>query len=306
MPNWLDRIADLYQRDIVDPGKQPQLLILLAFLITFSLVRLLVHRIRSGHSRIHNLDHGGLHVHHLVWGILLLLTTGFLTISYEPDWPWRPLLAISFGVGAALTLDEFALWLHLQDVYWAKQGRQSVDAVIVATTLLLMVLLSNEFWWNVFELAVGVSEFESGMSGFGGDGGRFARPLAVAYPIFGLLTIVGMWKVLVKTGRRGWLAIVPIVNLVALVHAAGRRGWWAVLFLVPLVNIVVSVFVGEELARRFGRSRRFGIALGLLPPIFYLILGFSDDRYQGASPARKPTPTLPPVQQETPAAPPPA
>jgi hypothetical protein len=58
----------------------------------------------------------------------------------------RNLLAVLFGVGAALTLDEFALWLNLEDVYWAKQGRSSVDAVIVFATLLGMILLGFSFW----------------------------------------------------------------------------------------------------------------------------------------------------------------
>jgi hypothetical protein len=86
---------------------------------------------------------GGLHVHHLVFGIVLLLSTGF-ALALQPGSPWLELLAAGFGIGAGLTLDEYALWLHLEDVYWAEEGRRSVDAVIIAAAiggLLLMGFL---------------------------------------------------------------------------------------------------------------------------------------------------------------------
>jgi hypothetical protein len=86
---------------------------------------------------------GGLHVHHLVFGIVLLLSTGF-ALALEPGSPWLEVLAAGFGIGAGLTLDEYALWLHLEDVYWAEEGRRSVDAVIIAAAiggLLLMGFL---------------------------------------------------------------------------------------------------------------------------------------------------------------------
>ena len=86
---------------------------------------------------------GGLHVHHLVFGIVLMLLAGFV-LALQPGSPWLEVVAAAFGIGAGLTLDEYALWLHLEDVYWAEQGRRSVDAVIVATIiggLLLMGFL---------------------------------------------------------------------------------------------------------------------------------------------------------------------
>jgi hypothetical protein len=77
---------------------------------------------------------GGLHVHHLVFGIVLLLATGF-ALALQPASPWLEIFAAGFGIGAGLTLDEYALWLHLEDVYWAEEGRRSVDAVVIATVL---------------------------------------------------------------------------------------------------------------------------------------------------------------------------
>ena len=83
---------------------------------------------------------GGLHVHHLVFGIVLMLLSGF-ALALQPGSPWLELVAALFGIGAGLTLDEYALWLHLDDVYWAEEGRRSVDAVVVAGLVGGLVLM---------------------------------------------------------------------------------------------------------------------------------------------------------------------
>jgi hypothetical protein len=121
--------ASLYTEAIVDRGNQPLLFMLLAFGATFGITRFITHSIRSGRFPwLGNVEAGDTHIHHLVWGIILLLVAGILAIVVRPP---LEVTAIVFGIGAALTLDEFALWLHLDDVYWSEQGRQSVDAVIV-------------------------------------------------------------------------------------------------------------------------------------------------------------------------------
>jgi hypothetical protein len=88
----------------------------------------------------------GLHIHHLVWGILVMMLSGFLGFALQPDSPWMELLAGAFGIGMGLTLDEFALWLRLEDVYWSDEGRQSVDAVVVATVFGGMIVLGVAPW----------------------------------------------------------------------------------------------------------------------------------------------------------------
>jgi hypothetical protein len=70
-----------------------------------------------------------------VWGIVLILLSGFLNFVLAPSSPGSEILAALFGIGAGLTLDEFALWVHLEDVYWSKEGRSSIDAVVVAALL---------------------------------------------------------------------------------------------------------------------------------------------------------------------------
>jgi hypothetical protein len=105
----------------------------LGFLVTFGIVRAITHLIRAGVGPFHNVSSGGLHIHHLVWGILLLLVVGYVWLIEEgtgSNWT-ASVSAIAYGVGAALTLDEFALWLNLQDVYWTGPGRVSIDAVVI-------------------------------------------------------------------------------------------------------------------------------------------------------------------------------
>jgi hypothetical protein len=148
LESFLRDIGDVYQHEIIDTHKQPQFFMLVSFLVTFTIVRVITHAIRAGrmtHIFRNVSTKGGTHLHHLVPGILLLLVSGYLGIGLAPDYHREP-HAILFGIGAALTLDEFALWLHLKDDYWAREGRQSVDAVIIAATVLSLGLLGASFW----------------------------------------------------------------------------------------------------------------------------------------------------------------
>jgi hypothetical protein len=145
-------IGGAYEDWIVDTGKQPELFLLLAFLCSFGFIRTSAHMIRAQVSWWPgNVDMGGTHVHHLVWGILLMLIVGYSAIAFAPGSPLREVFAILFGVGAGLTLDEFALWLHLKDVYWSHQGRASIDAVIVAAACGALVVLGLRIWIDVAE-----------------------------------------------------------------------------------------------------------------------------------------------------------
>src|SRR6478736_5626216 len=143
-------LASIYQRWIVDTGKQPELFLVLSFLASFGFIRTSAHMIRA---QVRwwpgNVSVGGTHVHHLVWGILLILATGYVAIAIAPGSPGREILAILFGIGTGLTLDEFALWLNLDDVYWSQKGRSSIDAVIVAGALGGLVLVGLRAWLDV-------------------------------------------------------------------------------------------------------------------------------------------------------------
>ncbi len=120
--------------------------LLVTFLLTFGCLRLLTYGIRYHFLPFRNVvTSSGLHIHHFVWGIFLLLLVGFLSLNLDEK-VWNPRLAIPFGIGAALVLDEFALWLRLEDNYWAKDGRLSVDAVTYVALLLALYYVTARFW----------------------------------------------------------------------------------------------------------------------------------------------------------------
>jgi hypothetical protein len=115
------------------PGQRAGFVALAGFLVTFMFIRTSARLMRSpkvpwwpGSVTTES----GLHLHHLVWGIVLIMLCGFLGYAVNPVSPWNEILAGLFGVGCGLTLDEFALWIYLRDVYWAKEGRVSFDAVL--------------------------------------------------------------------------------------------------------------------------------------------------------------------------------
>ncbi|HLI01314.1 MAG TPA: hypothetical protein VKV06_11060 [Acidimicrobiales bacterium] len=111
-------------------GRQTALLSWLAFTVTFVVVRVITHRIRGGRAGLHNLQLGGTHLHHYLWGILSVSGVGGVALRGEDRWRRHPLVAIVYGAGLALIVDEFALLLDLKDVYWSEQGRWSVDLAI--------------------------------------------------------------------------------------------------------------------------------------------------------------------------------
>jgi hypothetical protein len=161
-----DDITRAYDQHIQAPGKELHFLVLIAFVCSFAFIRTSAHMIRArvswwpGNVQTKS----GTHVHHLVWGILLLLTMGYLGIAAGFGSPWMEMVAIAFGIGMGLTLDEFALWLNLEDVYWQAKGRQSIDAVIVATSLLVIALLGLQFWIDVWDAVLVMLGFDRGSS----------------------------------------------------------------------------------------------------------------------------------------------
>jgi len=122
-----------------DSGRTALLFMLVSFVVTFVVVRL----IRSGRGPFADVSVDGLHIHHLVPGIFLMLVSSCAVFVLVPHGLVRDALAGVFGVGAALTLDEFALWLRLDDVYWTQEGRKSVDAVVFVAGLGVVGLVAS-------------------------------------------------------------------------------------------------------------------------------------------------------------------
>lgn len=140
-----------FEHDIHDRGHLPLLCCLVAFILTFfvtrTFVRLIRHRVENGrptkwwHPR--NVHVGGVHIHHVTFGVVLTLVSGLtlVTLSIDGHEPEFMVAATFFGIGAALVLDEYALILHLSDVYWSEDGRTSVDAVFAAVAVAGLLIM---------------------------------------------------------------------------------------------------------------------------------------------------------------------
>jgi lysyl-tRNA synthetase class 2 len=193
-----------YSEHIVGDGKEPVLLLLLAFLITFALTRLytrLARRYGWGSGSV-----GGVHLHHMVVGIFIIIATALVAVAEWPTGIGRDLIAIFFGVGAALILDEFALSLYLEDVYWSPKGRMSVDAAIMGVMLAGLLLV--------------------GISPFGVDDAHYSRTYA-----FGVVAVnVVLASITLLKGKLmlGLASIfIPIVGLIGAIRLAKPQSAWA-------------------------------------------------------------------------------
>ncbi|MGH3776106.1 MAG: hypothetical protein ACRDRR_10300 [Pseudonocardiaceae bacterium] len=158
--------------------------VLVAFLVTFLATRAITRAIRTGRGPFRDVSLGGTHVHHQVYGIFLLLGTGTAEFTYRPGAPWVQGLAVLFGMGAALTLDEFALWLHLEDVYWSREGRSSVDAVLIALVVGGLLLVGA----NPFDAQAGQGELVMALTVAGNLGAALVAILK-GRPVLGVVGV---------------------------------------------------------------------------------------------------------------------
>ncbi|PYC66075.1 hypothetical protein C7C46_31790 [Streptomyces tateyamensis] len=206
-------MGDWYTREILDPGKQPLLVMLVAFIVTFLFIRFSVRMIRAEVSWWpKNVESGGLHIHHVVFGMVFAVVAGIgLASALGGHRPWSEIFAGLFGVGIALVLDEFALVLRLEDVYWSEAGRLSVDAVVLgAAAMGLLVLGAAPF---------GVSDASA--NGEPVSGWHYL----VLVLVNGGLALVALAKGKVFTGLLGML--VPVFAVVGALRLARPGSLWA-------------------------------------------------------------------------------
>jgi hypothetical protein len=197
-------------------------LILLSFLSSFGFIRTSAHMIKAQVSWWPgNVEtKGGTHIHHMFWGILLLMTMGYLGLATDMGSPWLEFTGIAFGIGLGLTLDEFALWLNLQDVYWSDKGRQSIDAVIVATLMLVVALIGLQFWIDMreaFLLAIGIG----GKRFIGAE----SLPWLLSFQLLGIALAIVCWL----KGKRLFAivgAFVPVIAIFGAVTKPREDSWW--------------------------------------------------------------------------------
>jgi hypothetical protein len=193
---------------LAEDGARRGFVVLAGFLLSFAFIRMSTRLMRSPKVTWWpgSVSAGGVHVHHLVFGIVLLMASGFVNFALDPESPWVEVLAALFGIGVGLTLDEFALWLHLEDVYWSDQGRQSLEAVAIAAVVGGMIVL-------------GAAPFE-------------LQDAEGSISILILTALVNVTLVVI-TVRKGKLtsavlgAFVPVLAVFTAIRLAKPDSWWA-------------------------------------------------------------------------------
>ncbi len=137
-------LSDFWNNQILADEKQGLFLVLVGFILSFAFIRMSTRLMRS--PRVpwwpgSVVSDSGVHLHHLVFGIVTMMIAGTLGISTLGQGPYAEICAFLFGIGAGLTIDEFALWVYLDDVYWAEEGRSSIDATVIAAAGMMLILL---------------------------------------------------------------------------------------------------------------------------------------------------------------------
>ncbi len=250
-------------------GQRAGILLLLAFLLSFGFIRLSTRLMRSPKVPWWpgSVKPGGLHIHHLVFGIVLIILAGFLQFALQPDSPWLEIFAVAFGIGCGLTLDEFALWLHLEDVYWSEEGRRSIDATIVAAIIGGAVVL--------------------GFAPFGGNEGNTDSILSVVAIVAIDLTLcfIALFKGKLWTGLVGFF--IPVFSLVGSIRAAKPGSPWARRFYEPEGKKMSKA--KRRAARSEARYRRWQDRIGGTPHLPSPLGGEGpDSEDQGDSEGKQP------------------
>jgi lysyl-tRNA synthetase, class II len=153
--------TDFWNHHLVAHHRQGVFLVLVGFVGSFAFIRMSTRMIRAEVSWWPgNVEsESGLHVHHLVFGIITMMVAGTLGFAAAGHSPLLEICAFLFGVGAGLTIDEFALWVYLEDVYWADEGRSSIDATVIAAALIGLIVVGA----NPFEFGAGPEEIIGGI-----------------------------------------------------------------------------------------------------------------------------------------------
>lgn len=200
---------------IIETGRLPLFCFFIGMVVGFAFIRTSTRLIRA---QVRwwpgNVSPGGLHIHHVVFGVAFMILFGVASLAIPDDlYGWRAVMAAGFGVGTALVLDEFALILHLQDVYWTAEGRSSINALFVVVAITALLLLGVQpFLVEDAELVINDHPLA-----------RFWSTL----PLLGLLVLaaVTVLKGKVLTGVVG--LFVPLLLLVGAIRLARPHSPWA-------------------------------------------------------------------------------
>ncbi|HEX4669755.1 MAG TPA: hypothetical protein VH275_07270 [Solirubrobacterales bacterium] len=137
-------VSNFWNEHILANNRQGVFLVLVGFILSFAFIRMSTRLMRSPKVPWWPgsvVSDSGVHLHHLVFGIVTMMIAGTLGFAAHGESPWAEICGFLFGVGAGLTIDEFALWVYLDDVYWAEEGRSSIDATVIAAAAMGLVVL---------------------------------------------------------------------------------------------------------------------------------------------------------------------
>jgi hypothetical protein len=137
-------LTKFWSDQIVSQGKEGLFLVFVGFILSFSFIRMSTRLMRSPKVPWWPgsvVSEGGIHVHHLAFGIIAMMIAGAVGFTVLGEQPYTDICGFVFGVGLGLTIDEFALWIYLDDVYWAEEGRSSIDATVIAASAMFLVLI---------------------------------------------------------------------------------------------------------------------------------------------------------------------
>ncbi|MGW9209403.1 hypothetical protein ACWGR4_20740 [Embleya sp. NPDC055664] len=203
------QLAGWWQDTMIREGRLPMALAFASLLLTFLITRTITRLIRAGRGPFHNLDSGGVHIHHVVPGIVLALIGGFVGVGTGEYLVGRAVAGVLLGIGAGLVLDEFGMIVHLADVYWSEQGRISIEATVLTIAAIGLA-------------ASGFVPFDAKPEG-GSVGDRVAWLIVLLLDI--AMAAITFAKGKVGTGVIG--VFIPIVNIVAAIRLARPGSPWA-------------------------------------------------------------------------------
>ncbi|GAA1481944.1 hypothetical protein GCM10009624_23840 [Gordonia sinesedis] len=209
----------------------PMALLFVAFLLTFLITRAITRLIRAGKGPFHNNIRDGVHIHHAVPGLILLMIGAVTAVAVGGRSPGIEVAAVLIGIGSSLVLDEFAMILHLQDVYWSKQGQLSVQVVALSAALLGL-------------LTIGIDPLATGTPL---RIGRVAIGVVLPFHIASVLVCVAKGKY--STAAVG--SFLPPVAWIGAVRLARPHSRWAARHYTP-----------EKVAKATRRARRFDARYG--------------------------------------------
>ena len=218
-----------WAESVVDAGKLPLLLCLAAFVLTFVLTRVITRMIRAGVGPFrNNVSESGVHIHHAVPGIVLLIVGALMSLATEGS-PWVEIAAVTIGVGMSLILDEFALILHLQDVYWSNEGRISVELIGLTAACMGLLMLGftplSDVEFSAGDLTINLT-------------------IATGLAIHVVFVIVCVLKAKYRTALIS--CFVPFIAWVAAFRLARPKSWWA-----------RKRYKPKKMARAVARARKF-------------------------------------------------